>query len=345
MDALHLIIYVTGGCTRRCPDCYYPKEMGAMSADTAFKVAKWTTDFCKNENVKMFKTNIVGGEPLLNTAAVFILLSSLQDLPAHPDGRHIIFTNGDLLSEEVLRQLKKFRGVRILLNPTDNSLEKIETRMKLVISVFGKVSLSVVADKINLCRLSELAALAVKYKGHIRINRLYNGGTIPGYIEQFGKEMHKVFDILLSAPEPMWPNFILESTYPTWEGPKNPYSCGKWLFIIDPDGTIRSCNPDMSTVCGHIDTHAPRNDFSFAQRWSAKNLPECQQCEWVLWCQGGCPYTRKLTWGTYDRKTPFCSVFRELFPKLEMLKNKWLKHQKKFNPALGKPLWGAGFFV
>jgi radical SAM protein with 4Fe4S-binding SPASM domain len=215
-----------------------------------------------------------------------------------------------------------------MLNPTYESLEEVERRIKFIKETCGGCHLAIVLNEINLFRLEDLTKLAIKYHSQMRINRLYNGGNIPGYVEEYKNQMSKMFDLLLEAEWAMWPNWIMESTYPTWDGPKNPYSCGKWFAVIDVDGTIRSCNPDYSTVIGHIST-SRWDDLKFPQRWSAKNLPECQGCKWVLWCQGGCPYTRKLTWGTYDRKTPFCSAFKELFPKLEMLKNKWLKHQKK----------------
>lgn len=325
MDALQLNIYVNSDCTRQCPDCYYPKK-SKMSLDMAFRIAAWALKFCENEQVKLFKMHILGGEPLLNLVPVFTLVELLKALPAHPDGKYVIFTNGDLLTEDILRQFKKLR-IMILLNPTNNSFDEINRRMRLIKSICGGVSLAVVADGVNLQRLPDLVRLAVEYKGHIRINRLYSGGTIPGYVEKFGKQMHKVFDVLLAADKPMWPNFILESTYPLWEGPKNCHACGRWLLVINPDGTIRSCNADLSTICGHITTHSLMQDFNFMHRWSSKNIPECQGCEFALGglCQGGCPFTRKLTYGTYDQRTPFCSVYKELFPRLLKLADKWKK--------------------
>jgi radical SAM protein with 4Fe4S-binding SPASM domain len=141
--------------------------------------------------------------------------------------------------------------------------------------------------------------------------------------------MHKVFDSLLKAEVPMWPNWIMESTYPTWEGPKNPYSCGRWLIVVDTDGGLRSCNPDSETVVGHIDTIQNWKEIKPPQRWSAKNLEECQGCQWVTICQGGCPYSRKLTYGTYNQKTPFCSAFKTLFPRLLELNEKWKRYSSK----------------
>jgi len=327
MDALQVNVYLTSHCTRygrnRCSDCYYPID-GKMSRHMAMDIGVWINKLAKIENVKLFKAHFLGGEPLLNPDALLMLLILLHDLPSHPDGKFVIFTNGDLLDEYILKVLKRWQ-VKILLNPTNLPLDEVRRRMELIKSVCGGVSLAIVADMANLARLRDLAELAVEFNGHIRINRLYHGGSISGYVEEFGRQMHKVFDVLLSSKFVMWPNFILESTYPLWEGPKNCHSCGKWLLIIDPNGDIRSCNADMDTKIGHISTHTRMSDFKFPQRWSSKNLEECKGCEWANggWCQGGCPLSRKLAFGTYNHKTPFCEVYKTLFPRLQELVTRW----------------------
>ena len=212
----------------------------------------------------------------------------------------------------------------VLLNPCDDGIEKIEKKISQIKSICGGCNLAIALDPFNLSRLENLTALALKHSCHLRTNRLYDGGSIPGYIEKYESSMRRMFELLLDAEKPVWPNWIMESTYPTWVGPKNPYSCGRWFAAIDPDGTIRSCNPDKATVIGSISDFPLWENLRFHQRWSAKNLPECEGCDWVVWCQGGCPYTRKLTWGTYGRKTPFCQAFKNLFPLLMQLKERWV---------------------
>jgi len=305
-----------------------------MPYQMAEKIALWIGSLCETEKVKEYKCHILGGEPLENSNVVYYLLDKLnENLPegTHgvPEGKYVVFTNGELLTMEILKNLK-LRKVKIMLNPTTNSLDWVKSRMELIKSVCGGVSLAIVADKVNIVRLPDLAKLAVEMDGHIRINRLYDGGVNEWYVDAFKKQMHKVFDILLTAENPMWPNFIMESTYTTWDSPKNPNACGRWLLVIDPDGSIRSCNADMDTKVGHIHTHHRMADFKFTHRWSAKNLPECQGCEWVTWCQGGCPYTRKLTFGTYDKKTAFCGAYKELFPRLMELTKRWKTKNGKY---------------
>lgn len=332
MDALQVNFYLGNQCNRSCTDCYYPKEPSQMMDLKMVKeISNWLRDLCLNDKVIYFKSHLLGGEPLLFSGVLFALVDNLLRLPVkpHPDGMVVLFTNGDFLSAELLRECKR-RDIKILINPTNEPLKRVEGKIKLVKEICGGCSLAVTLDAHNLERLPEIGKLAVKHHCHTRVNRLYNGGSIPGYVEEFKEQMIKFFEILLSAEWAMWPNFILESTYPTWEGPKNPHFCGRSFLAVDPDGDIRSCNADLDTKIGTVFTHRKMGDFTFPQRWSSKNIPECQYCEWAPggWCQSGCPYTRKLTYGTYDRKSPFCEAFRVLFPMLSKLKDRWANQRK-----------------
>jgi radical SAM protein with 4Fe4S-binding SPASM domain len=333
VDPLHINIYMTAECNRECPQCYYPDGKGKMTVKMSEKISLWICDLMRNGNVPEYRIHFLGGEPLLNRhpmlKIVDIVNANKPDLsnPA-PEGGFVVFTNGDFLSNTTLKMLKR-RNIKILLNPTNNPLCEIEKRILKIKKICRGCSLAIVLDEFNMPRLPQLTELAVQYGCHMRVNRLYHGGTIPGYVDEYEKQMGKMFEILLGAERSMWPNFIMESMTVTWPGPKNPNACGRWFLVVDPDGTVRSCNADMETVIGHISTHRSIRDFKFPQRWSAKNLSECQGCEWIMWCQGGCPYTRKLTYGTYGKRTPFCGAFKKLFPMLFELKNRWLKQQKK----------------
>ncbi len=312
--------YVNNECNRECPSCYWSNTGGKMIGRIASDSAKWIANICEEEKVKSVRINFLGGEPLLNIDTVFYYIDTLKNLlPKHtnpyPDGQFLLFTNGDYLSEEILGACKR-RRVLLFLNPTYDSLGDIEDKIKRIKSICHGCSLSIVLDSLNMPRIDKIAKLAIKHNCHMRINRLYDGGRDPEYVKEYGKQMDKVLDLLLESSPPIWPNWLIESTYPMWEGPKNCYSCGKWLIIIDPDGTLRSCNADLDTKVGSIYTHLHWKELKMHQRWSAKNIPECQGCEWTTLCQAGCPYTHKLAYGDYNHPSPFCKEFKKLFSKL-----------------------------
>ena len=327
MEWFDTIIYVDSTCQRHCPNCYYRKDNGTlMTKETGKKLAEWIVAVYTDIKPKNLLNAWLGGEPLLNLDVLLSINDYIEkNRPKEIRwGENGLFTNGDLLTEEILKELKQ-RKIRVRVNPTYDSLKDISDKIDLVQSVCHGCSLSIVLDELNLERLPELTELCMKKYCHMRINKLYDGAAIPGYVERYAEQMDKMLDIILKEPIPIWPNMLMESTTVLWPGPKNPNFCGKYLAVIDPNGDIRSCNPDMGTKVGNIETHKFQ-DLKFAyNRWSAKNIPECQGCEWVLWCQGGCPYSTKLTYGTYERKSPFCEAFKKLFPKVMQVRDKWVE--------------------
>lgn len=299
-----------------------------MTKSTADTLVAWISALCRHENVGEYRAHFLGGEPFTSIDKVIYIIEQLEKaLPpmvhGAKEGKYVIFTNGDYLSKKVLQRLKALH-VKIMLNPTYDPIGVVEKKIKTIKGIMGGCSLAICLDYKNMKNLSSLVRLATRHNCHTRINRLYNGGSIPGYVDDYLLVMERALDIILKAKEPMWPNFIMESTYVTWDSPKNPNACGRWFLAFDANGNIRSCNADMDTTMGSIFTVEPRiGGLQFTHRWSAKNLPECQGCEFITHCQGGCPYTRKLAYGTYDKRSPFCKAFKQLFPKLYKIRDRW----------------------
>jgi uncharacterized protein len=319
---LFIFLYVTDYCTKGCDHCYNPTVESNMSLETANRTIEWIRNVCMEEKIKSLRMAFLGGEPLNNVNVLLHIVDKLDWIkPLPPDG-YMVLTNGDLLTDELLKEFKS-RKLRVLINPTHDSLKEIERKTIQVKSICGGCSYSVVLNDFNMPRITDIAKLAVKYRCQMRINRLYDGGLYPEYIKEYGKQMKKVMEILLSSERPIYPNWIIESSRATWTDYDAPYACGKWLTTVATDGSLRSCNPDISTIHGHIDTTKHWSDLTFHQKWSAENLPECQGCQYLPFCQGGCPYTRKLTYGTYDKKSPFCGEFKKLFPLLIKLTERW----------------------
>lgn len=332
MDLFRVNIINTYECNKFCEGCYIPRTGDRMDSTLARIAAAWVTKTVEEKIAKRTVVHFFGGETLLNLEPVFVVFDYLLDhCPPFDASSTLLFTNGDFLTRKILGELKK-RHIKLLLNPTDSALDVVEQRMEFIEKFCGGVSLSVALTKLNMDRLLDLVRLAIKHNAHIRLSRLYEKSIDPLYIKEYAYRMEEALKLLLLSKTPMWPNFIVDSYYPTWKGDKNPYLCGKSLVVIDPDGTLRSCNPDFHAKLGHLSENPKFSDFKFPQRMSAKRYSECQECEWVVWCQGGCPYSSKVVHGEYGKgKTPFCSAVKRLFPLLMALTQKWEEHERKNN--------------
>jgi radical SAM protein with 4Fe4S-binding SPASM domain len=333
MKALMIFQYINNNCNRSCDHCYWNSEKSSTTPKIVEDTVVWIKNICKEENVQNLKIVFLGGEPLIEVDKLYYYMDLIkQYLPQYKLSDHsmvagcsgfTVNTNGDFLTDSILEEFKK-RNASINLNPTDLSLYELESRILKIKGELKHVDLTVALNELNLKRLPDIIKLAVKHYCHVRTSRLYDGGNIPGYVEEYKKQLLLACDILLEADKPMFPGWFIEDVYPLTNSRRN-FSCGKWLAVLDSDGAIRSCNVDSNSEIGSIYTHKHWSDLKFLQCRSA-NLVECQGCKWALLCQGGCPHTRKLTYGTYDRKSPFCEAFKELFPKLMQLTEKWRKY-------------------
>ncbi len=94
------IFSVTWDCNLKCSGCYAQTYLkpGKLKSHDIYSIAKQTN------NLGSFIFIIAGGEPLMVPDIVEIFSKI-------PDGLFLIFTNGTLLSDEIIRQLENSRNV------------------------------------------------------------------------------------------------------------------------------------------------------------------------------------------------------------------------------------------
>ena len=333
MYALHLNVYVTDDCNRKCSYCYNPKEetnKDNMTIDTALKVADWIGNCCYNENVQNFRCHFLGGEPFLNLPAVFGLIDTVESkyqIKGAEEGKYVIFTNGDFLDTAILKEMKR-RKIYIYLHCMNElSLAELENRILFVKYICGGCSLSIVINDSPIDKFIDIVELAIKHKCHIRMNALYE--VSPEYAEEYTKiykdKVSIALDLLIQSGWAIYPNFLQSELFITWDKIGiNPHFCGKCFYVINTAGELRSCTM-KNTYMGTINDNY--KDLVFHQRHTAKNLSECKSCEWVTWCQGGCPARRKIATGSVDNKIYLCEAYKELFPKMFVLRDRWLEYK------------------
>jgi uncharacterized protein len=99
-----------------------------------------------------------------------------------------------------------------------------------------------------------------------------------------------------------------------------PCGVGQSYVVVDHRGHIARCHMEMDAFLGTVG----KDDLFQAIRatpngWrnlqvDAKHL--CNECTWRYWCAGGCPLlTHRLT-GHDDYPSPYCEVYRALFPEI-----------------------------
>ena len=167
MDSLILAIWVSNVCHRTCDQCYSNPvhSQAKMDLYTAWDVAHWINRIAQEEDVKNLQISFLGGEPTNNINVVFALADDIGEA-SHKvyEGqgiRYVLYTNGDLLSAEMMSELKR-RKIVIGLNPTYDTLERIEQKLLMIKKNVGACYLPIALNDLNLSRLEDIAKLAVK---------------------------------------------------------------------------------------------------------------------------------------------------------------------------------------
>jgi uncharacterized protein len=116
---------------------------------------------------------------------------------------------------------------------------------------------------------------------------------------------------------------------------ERPCGVGDNYMVIDHHGRLARCHMDIENTIGNIWEPDPllslqqagsTNDFV---NLSVDEKEECHTCQWRYWCAGGCPLTARRTTGNSGAKSPYCDVYKAVFPELLRLEGlRLLKYQE-----------------
>jgi radical SAM protein with 4Fe4S-binding SPASM domain len=272
---------------------------------------------------KYNKFKIFGGEPFLYPD--ILKKVALKFREASSKISISVFTNGDLLTEEILAWLKD-KGITIIYSVNDDDVELVKERLSLI-KKFGKLNFIVIVlcDK-NLRRLKDLLRLA--YESNIRKVEINNDFIDVGkdHLKLCEEIIPEVMQWLLDEnmifkPEAFYNLFTLKNKKEFYN------TCGSNLITIDPDGSVLACECTGNKIGNIWD-----ENFDFIELrkvcgsrliWNYNGIAECEACEFKLICGGDCPLRRMLAYGRADVPSPLCSVNKKVIPLLLEMKRRW----------------------
>lgn len=110
---MEISICVTTVCNLYCRYCYqgHDKKNVSMAKGTALEVAKKILNLLKLSNDQILKINYIGGEPLLNSEAIFMICEYIQGQidEQNVDVEYSMTTNGLLLTNNIVKELEKLK--------------------------------------------------------------------------------------------------------------------------------------------------------------------------------------------------------------------------------------------
>jgi uncharacterized protein len=323
------ILFLSYKCTRRCDYCYSFNQVGSdnkmeMDDKTFARLLEWIPEVWRANNVKVNYIGFLGGEPLLRTDRIKIVMDSVYKHTAGMQGA--LNTNGDLVDSVNWDDLEDIHW--ITTNITDNSIEELARRMK-VVSERSNVSgqtITVTLDDYNLGRILDITRFGIEAGYRLRYQKDIFRGSDVEYNQRLLDQYHKICDLLenyISRGYDVNTTFLLDTLISSWDFDISPYPCGKRLATVFPDGSVGPCIRDHSMKTGTIfDENALSavQCSTFHYGYEGLEIPdECRECESLNVCQGGCPHDKLLLKGTTAVKSVSCDLHKEIIPRLKKL--------------------------
>ncbi|MCZ7542704.1 MAG: SPASM domain-containing protein [Anaerolineae bacterium] len=98
-----------------------------------------------------------------------------------------------------------------------------------------------------------------------------------------------------------------------------PCSVGDSYLVVTHTGHIAKCQMEVERPITDIAADDPLRlvqiDRTGVQNVSVDEKEGCRDCAWKYWCGGGCPVLTYRATGRYDVKSPYCNVYKALYPR------------------------------
>lgn len=114
-----------------------------------------------------------------------------------------------------------------------------------------------------------------------------------------------------------------------------PCGAGHHYLVVDHKGRVARCHMEIerpvTSVFADDPLAAVRNVKGGFHNVPVDEKQECRTCTWRYWCAGGCPLLTFRLLGRSDVQSPYCDVYRALYPEVVRLEGlrllKWAPEQ------------------
>lgn len=336
-------IVVTENCNFNCKYCFISNAVQnthpvkVMTKEVASKAVMLLQRTYERQQHSYDKTiTFYGGEPLLNFDVIKFFIDEVNKIKKEcywpEDVKYALITNGSLLTKDILRSIKEY-GIALSI-----SYDVDKDSHSLRLDKTGGDSYAVVKQKIDLCKemdvpfslsititdtllkhrntiLSEILQLSpLTIAFNLLIPNKYSQPS-DDYYQEATSFMLDTFTKLREVG--MYEDRIMRKVHSFKENKMHLYDCcagGGNQYVIAPNGTIGICHGYLNDR-KYFSANVADLDFDFREHvdyryWKKRTpllMPQCQNCECLSICGGGCPYAADYMYGSiYELDTRFC---------------------------------------
>jgi len=341
-DTLIAWLHLTDRCNLRCVYCYLPHNPEDMAPETGRKAVETIFQTARLHNLKKVQIKYAGGEPVLRIDLVF-QLHELVTCLAHQYGiatEEVILSNATILTGPHLKLLKRlnFRLMVSLdgIDPAHDQQRVNESGQPVSKKVMQTIdaacglglhpSISITVTQKNAAYLAETVAWVCARPASFNLNFYRDNVFAAGRKEldlidqDILAGIRSAFAWLAANPPRDFPlTAILDRSNLSIP---HTLACGMGInyLVVRPDGGISSCHMRLGEALSNIHEVDPLRKIQSNRSKIGSVLVDektgCSKCEWRYACAGGCPLVAFNTVGRYDVPSPYCSIYKALYPEL-----------------------------
>lgn len=334
-------LHLTDRCNLHCAYCYVPQRQQDMALETGRAAIDAIFRSARKHGYQQVKVKYAGGEPLLRFPLLLQLQHYAQKIAAQHNIRldGIILSNGALLTASMAQQMRA-AGLRLMI-----SLDELEhagsqrcypdgrgaaadaqrgIELALEAGIIPEISITISGQ--NIKHLPQLLQWVLGrnlpfglnfYREHDRCNRQHDLALdTPAFIEGM-LAAYKVIEANL--PQRSLLASLLDRA--NLSAPhERPCNAGQHYLVIDTQGRIAACQMQMDQPVTSIYAEDPLEQIHHSctglQNPAVDQKSECAACAWKYWCAGGCPLLAVRATGRSDAPSPYCEIYKTLFPEV-----------------------------
>ena len=329
--------HITNDCNLRCPYCFVKKSKDALDKAKIDSFVSSMLESAGKRNYTNITLKFAGGEPLLRPDLIQYAIDAIEqkkDKRFHV--RYAVLSNGTQINPENVSFLKKNRmAISISLDgygdvhdqtrkDTDGngSFGIIERNIRLLKkNGIRPFILSTISEK-TIDFLPQLTQWLLDNELHSRYNFVryfdYSLREYDRFCEKIVMAMRKSSDEIKNHPfGPFFAlNWSLADLSFIFPIQRQPCGIGKSHLVVNHEGGLALCPMTLDKPFGTIEKDI-LEQYEKQESKYEQLKPEdkcCQKCQWHRVCGTGCPILNESLSGHPNKRSPFCSAYRQLIP-------------------------------
>lgn len=331
-------LHVTAACNLHCDYCYAPRSGHAMSEQTGRAAVDTLFRAAQTHGFRAVKLKYAGGEPALNWSLVRALHRYAGEWAAQSglELHEVVLSNGTLLAADMLDWLRD-AGVRLMLSldgvgaPHDaqrhyadgrGSFAQVARAIDSAVERGLRPYISVTVTPTSADGLAETVAFVLARDLPFNLNFVRAGDGLLSDAEaaRLIVGVEAAFTVIeQTLPRRRLVDALLDRSL-FGAAHTHPCGAGRNYLVIDPHGNVARCQMEMEHTVTNVWANDPllavqgyAGDF---QNVSVEEKEGCRTCPWRYWCAGGCPLLAYRATGRSNAASPYCQVYRALYPAL-----------------------------